>query len=306
MSDTQEIKEITPAKNKTREKKNNLIVVFLSVILVILLVLFFLQRSENSSVLSAINAEKDSLNIELSKMSQHYDSLKTDNDTINQQLFLAQTQVKDLMTEIKQVKKASYSQISDYQKKVGSLRNIMMNYVIQVDSLNRRNKFLMEENRKVKQNYMEIESKNKTLQREKKNLSQKIEKAAMLEALNLHVEGINKRGKDVSVKKKAEQLKISFTLSKNVTSKRGNKKIYIRIRRPNQSLLVKSKNDLFKFENLRIPYSAMREVTYEGKELPVNIFWDNKGENPFIDGTYTIDVFTDGNNIGTASFAFKK
>jgi len=306
MSDTQEIKEITPAKNKNREKKNNLIVIFLSVILVILLALFFLQRSENSSVINAINAEKDSLNIELSKMSQHYDSLKTDNDTINKQLFFAQTQVNDLMTEIKQVKRASYSQISDYQKKVGSLREIMMNYVVQVDSLNRKNKFLMEENRKVKQNYMESESRNKALQEEKKNLSQKIDKAAMLEALDLHVEGINKNGKDISVKKKAEQLKISFTLSKNVTAQRGNKKLYIRILRPDQILLVKSKDDLFGFENLRIPYSAMREVTYEGNELPVNIFWDNTGENPFMDGTYTIDVFTDGNNIGTVSFAFKR
>ena len=306
MSDNQETKGIIPAKNTNKEKKNNLIVIFLSVILVILLVLFFLQRNENRSVLSAINAEKDSLNIELSRMSQHYDSLKTDNDTINKQLFYAQTQVKDLMIEIKQVKKASYSQISDYQKQVGSLRQIMMNYVVQVDSLNRKNKFLMEENRKVKQNYMESESRNMALQKEKNTLSQKIKKAAMLEALNLHVEGINKKGNEVSVKKKAEQLKISFTLSKNITSKRGNKKLYVRIRRPNQILLVKSKNDLFKFEDLQIPYSAMREVTYEGEELPVNIFWDNKGGNPFMDGTYTIDVFADGNNIGTASFSFKR
>jgi len=182
----------------------------------------------------------------------------------------------------------------------------MMNYVVQVDSLNRRNKILMEENRKVKQNYMEIESKNKALQKEKQNLSQKIMKAAILEALDLHVEGINKRGREVSVKKKAEQLKISFTLSKNVTAKRGNKKIYIRILRPDQILLIKSKNNTFKFEDLQIPYSAMREVTYEGNELPVNIYWDNKGEKPFIDGTYTIDVFTDGCNIGTTSFSFKR
>lgn len=306
MSENIELKESIPGKNRNRDRKNNLIVIFLSVFLVILLIIFFIQRSENRSVIVAINAEKDSLNMELLKMSQHYDSLKTDNDTINKQLFLAQTQVKDLMTEIKQVKKASYSQISYYQKQVGSLRQIMMNYVVQVDSLNRRNKILMEENRKVKQNYMEIESKNKALQKEKQNLSQKIKKAAILEALNLHVEGINKRGKAVSVKKKAEKLKISFTLSKNVTAKRGNKKIYIRILRPDQILLVKSKNDIFKFEDLKIPFSTMREVTYEGNELPVNIFWDNTGEKPFIDGTYTIDVFTDGCNIGTTSFSFKR
>jgi len=112
MSENIELKESIPEKNKNRDRKNNLIVIFLSVLLVILLVIFFIQRKETKSVIGAINAEKDSLNIELLKMSQHYDSLKTDNDTINKQLFLAQTQVKDLMMEIKQLKKASYSQIS--------------------------------------------------------------------------------------------------------------------------------------------------------------------------------------------------
>jgi hypothetical protein len=75
--------------------------------------------------------------------------------------------------------------------------------------------------------------------------------------------------------------------------------------RPDQLLLTKSPNDLFQFEDLKIPFSAMREVNYEGMELPVNIFWDNKGESPLMKGTYTIDLFADGNNIGTTSIDFK-
>ena len=74
--------------------------------------------------------------------------------------------------------------------------------------------------------------------------------------------------------------------------------------RPDQLLLSKSPNDLFQFEDLRIPFSAMREVNYEGNDIPVNIFWDNEGK-PFMTGTYTIDVFADGNNIGTTTLEFR-
>lgn len=306
MSDTEDAKRKFTLGKTDKDRRNNLIVIFLSAILVIVVILFFIQRSEHSKIISSLNSEKESLQSELNEMMQSYDALKTDNDTLNGELFVARTRVQDLLVEIGQLKKASYSQISKYQDEVGSLRRIMRNYIVQVDSLNRRNQQLMAENEQVKQNYMEVESQNKTLQEEKNQLSQRVERASQLEALNLTVTGINKKGSSINNRDKAEKLVISFTLSKNVTAKRGNKNIYVRILRPDQILLTKSGKDLFQFEDLKIPYSAMREVTYEGNELPVNIFWDNQGEDPFMPGTYTIDVFADGNNIGTTSFSFKK
>ena len=292
--------------NTDKERRNNLIVIFLGIILIVVIVLFFMQRNEHQKMMESLTTEKNSIQTELNQMVQHYDSLKTDNDTLNQALFVAQTKVKDLLLEVGQVKKASYEQISRYQDEVGSLRNIMRNYIVQVDSLNRRNQQLLVENEQVKQDYMASETRNRELEKEKKQLSQKVERAAMLEALNLQVTGINSKGKEVNSRSKAEQLQISFTLSKNITAKRGAKNIYIRILRPDQILLVKSKADLFQFEDLKIPFSAMREVTYEGEELPVNIYWDNSGADPFKNGDYTIDIFADGNNIGTTTFSFKK
>jgi hypothetical protein len=56
---------------------------------------------------------------------------------------------------------------------------------------------------------------------------------------------------------------------------------------------------------LKIPYSAMREVEYEGMDLPVSIYWDNAGQAALIPGQYTIDLFADGNNIGTTSLDVK-
>lgn len=306
MTDTEDTKRKFSLGKTEKDRRNNLIVIFLSVILVVVVVLFFIQRNEHSKIVSSLSLEKEQLKNELAGMMESYDALKTDNDTLNDRLFIARTEVQNLMVEIGQLKKASYAQISRYQDEVGSLRRIMRNYIVQVDSLNRRNQQLLAENEQVKQNFLEVESKNKTLQEEKAQLSQRVARAAQLEALNLRVAGINKKGNEINNREKAEKLVISFTLSKNVTAKRGNKNIYVRILRPDQILLTTSAKDLFQFEDLRIPYSAMREVTYEGNELPVNIYWDNQGAGPFMPGVYTIDVFADGNNIGTASFSFKK
>ncbi|MEI7831495.1 MAG: hypothetical protein WCI31_17070, partial [Prolixibacteraceae bacterium] len=115
----------------------------------------------------------------------------------------------------------------------------------------------------------------------------------------------NKRGKEQTKASKIESIKIDFTLGKNMTAKRGAKNIYVRIQRPDQLLLTKSDNDLFKFEGLKIPYSATREVEYEGLDLPVSIYWDNAGSPALVVGKYAIDIFVDGNNIGTASYEVK-
>lgn len=306
MSDSVKNKKKFSLGETDKERRNNLVVIFLAVFFIVVVVLFFMQRGEHQQILKSLNAEKDSIQIELNDMIQNYDSLQTDNDTINTQLFVAQTKVKDLLLEVGQIKKASYEQIEQYREEVGSLRKIMRNYIFQVDSLNRRNKLLMEENAQVKQEYAQIESQNKQLEKEKNRLSQRVEKAATLEAQSLSAFGINSKGNDVNNSQKAEKIQVNFTLGKNITAKRGAKNIYVRIQRPDQILLLKSKNNLFPFEDLRIPYSAMREVTYEGNDLPVNIFWDNSGEQPFVPGEYTVDIFADGNNIGTTRFSFKK
>ncbi len=98
----------------------------------------------------------------------------------------------------------------------------------------------------------------------------------------------------------------SFTLSKNLSAVRGPKNLYIRIMKPDQLLLVNNENETFDFEDLKIPFSAKREINYEGAEIQVNIYWDNSGHEPLIPGTYTIDVFADGYNIGTTTLLLKK
>jgi hypothetical protein len=288
-----------------KERRNNLIIIMLSALLLVVVVVFVVQHGENKKILQALNMEKESIQAELNTMMTNYDSIHTTNETLQVELEGAQTKVKDLLLEVGQVKKMSYDQIAQYRLEVTTMRNIMKNYIIQADSLNRRNEILMAENMQVKENFAQSESKNVQLEKEAEQLQEKIKFAQQLEATELMAMGINARGKEAESARRAEQIKVSFVLSKNVTAPRGNKEIYIRIQKPNQILFQKSADDLFEFEDLKIPYSAKREVTYEGNALPVNIFWDNEGVE-FLPGEYTVDVFADGNNIGTTKFLMKR
>ena len=288
-----------------KERRNNLIIIFLSVLLIIVVTVFVVQHNENKKILNALNLEKESIRNELSTMITNYDSIHTNNDSLQSKLSVEQTKVKDLILEVDQVKKISYEEISRYRKEVTTMRDIMKNYIVQVDSLNRRNELLMVENSQVKQNFAQSESKNLQLEAEKGHLQEKIKMAAQLEATELIAVGINSRGKEAESARRATQIRVSLVLSKNITAPRGNKMIYVRIQKPNQVLFQKSPDDIFAFEDLKIPYSAKREVTYEGNALPVNIFWDNEGAE-FLAGEYTVDVFADGNNIGTTKFVLKR
>lgn len=297
--------ELNVQERKSKDLRNNIIVIALSVILVIVLVLFFIQRKEHREIVGDIKAEKDSIQYELVQIAMSYDSLQTENDTINEQLVIAQTKVRDLLIEVEQTKKVSFEKITGYQKQVTTLRGIMRDFVVQIDSLNRRNEQLMAENLEVKEQVKQVESKNVQLNQEKEKLQQNLQRAAMLEARELTVDALNSRSKETKYASRAEKIRIYFILSSNVTARRGAKNIYARIMRPDQLLLTKSAENIFQFEDLRIPYSAMREVNYEGLELPVAIYWDNTNEPDLMPGEYVINLFADGNEIGETTLEIK-
>lgn len=297
--------ELREIEQKAKDRRNNIIVVSLSVVLVVVVVLFFFQRKEHTVILNEIKAEKDSIQYQLTNIASGYDSLRTENDTINEQLIVAQAKVKDLLLEVQQTKKVSYQKISGYQKQVTTLRGIMRDFVVHIDSLNAVNKELRAENLEVKKQYKEVEQQNVQLSKEKQNLQNNLKRAAMLEARSLVAEPLNSRSKTTKLARKAEKIRIYFVLSKNVTAKRGGKDIYARIMRPDQLLLSKNKNDLFQFEDLKIQYSATRNVNYEGQELAVAIFWDNSNEPQLMPGEYVVNLFADGNEIGETTFILR-
>jgi FtsZ-binding cell division protein ZapB len=275
----------------------------LALILIVLAWMYFSERNENKRYIAEITTEKVQLENELRGLSQDYDSLQTSNDTLNIQLKNEQQKITELLERMRVFRNNSYAEINRYKKELGTLKQVLRSYVVQIDSLNTRNKALTAENTRVKKQISWVKEQNKQLEQTTESMKEVISKASTLEAMNLTCYPINKKGKTVRKITKTVKLKSEFTLSKNVTTSTGAKMIYMRITRPDEVVLSNPENLLFKFENADLAYSARREIDYEGERLDVAIFWDNDGS--LIKGEYTVDIFTEGNHIGSAKFTLK-
>ena len=174
--------------------------------------------------------------------------------------------------------------------------------MLHIDSLNQLNQKLLAENKEVKKQMDWVRERNKTLEKKTEKMEETLEKANTLAVENFHIYPINKRDKETTLKK-CFQLKADFTISRNITAKRGPRMIYLRITRPDGEVLAASSKSFFKFQNASLTYSARREITYEGEKLDVAIYWPNDGS--LTKGEYVADLFSDNQQIGSLKFILK-
>lgn len=288
-----------------KDKKDKTLVIIigcLSVILVALFIFFMLERSENNKHIAAIHQEKEVLEVELSELSLNYDNLKTSNDTLNEKMLLEQEKIATLIDEMKKFRDNSYAEINKYKREVGTLKTVLRSYIVQIDSLNQLNQKLVAENAEVKQQMDWVRERNSKLENEQKGMKEVIDRASALTTENFIVYPVNKKNKEVNWKK-CFQLKAEFVLTKNITAKRGERVVYLRITRPDNRTIAFSEKSFFKYQNASLTYSAKREIDYEGERLEMAIFWPNDGS--LIKGKYTAELFSDNENIGSAEFFLK-
>ena len=126
----------------------------------------------------------------------------------------------------------------------------------------------------------------------------------MLEANNFVVETFNKRNKKTERLSKIQTIAISFNIAKNVTAEVGEKMIYARIVKPNNEVLSKSPDNVFKYEDKDIAFSIKKTIEYKGEWLKDILYW--KVDETLLQGDYKIDLFAEGRLIGCGSFSLKK
>jgi len=293
--------------NKKKDKSRNGLYFILFLLLAILSVVTWLyvdQKQANIEIETQLTIEKDSLKSHLLALRSEYDSLQSDNDSINFQLNTEKEKIDKLISQLKYVKSTNYAKIKELKNELGTLRKVAKSYIRQIDSLNTRNQELVAENIKVKDEIKIAKSSNIDLSEKNKDLSGKVELAKQLQTENLNAIAINKRGKTRTKINKIEKIKVCFTIKANVLAKSGDKDVYIRIAGPDDFILAKSEDDLFEFQGQKIVYSAMRTIEYNNQNVDACIFWQNKGD--LLPGNYDVYIFADGNQIGTTSFTLEE
>lgn len=281
------------------------VVVVLLIGLVVAGVFLFKTNTELSSIEELNEITKQQMEDEYESISMQYEGYKFSikNDSLLQQLDNEQAKVQRLLEELKTVKASNTTEIKRLNNELTSLRRILKSYVAQIDSLNRANAQLSKEKAEITERYQATSRTLSQVEQEKANLSEKVTLASKLDAVAIGVQATNNKGKVQKNIKKIERLAVSFVLSKNITAQPGERTIFVRIMKPDDDVLVKSRANVFAYENRDINYSMKRVVEYEGEEVPVTLYWNV--EEFLSAGNYRVDIFADGNRIGSKSFSLE-
>lgn len=288
-------------------KKNALVimVVALLVLLIGVTILLFTEKKTNSELVQEFQLEKEDLENEYTRFAQQYDELKltVSNDSLAELLEQEQLKTQRLLEELRTVKSSNASEIRRLKKELATLRKVMIGYINQIDSLNRLTAHQKEVIAEVTQKYHAASQQISSLSEEKKNLNEKVTLAAQLDATGITLEAQNKRGKKARKIKDAVKLKIDFTIAKNITAETGERTLYVRIAKPDNSVLTQNSSDTFTYENRQLPYSIKKYIEYNGEEQNVTVYWNV--EEYLYAGTYQVYIFTDGTMIGSKEFTLK-
>ena len=289
------------------DKSKKLIIVIILLIIITGGVSFyaFRQAKENKEMSELFAVEKLEMENEYTTFATQYDELQIqiNNDSLREKLESEKLKTQRLLEELRQVKTSNTAEIMRLKKELKTVRAVLRTYVIQIDSLNKLNQALAEENQEVKQKYTQATRQINSLSQEKKNLNEKVTLAAQLDATGINVDPRNKRGKTAKKVKDVKKIAISFTIVKNITAKTGERTLYIRIAKPDNDVLTKSASDTFPYENRNLAYSIKKYIEYTGEEQNVTVYWDVEEYLPA--GTYHVYIFADGTMIGQQAFNMK-
>lgn len=263
------------------------------------------RNEELKQVEAYVALEKEEMLNDLQMARQQYDELKIniDNDSLLFKLEQEQRRTQELLEELERTKATDAAEIRRLKNELATLRGVLESYIIQIDSLHRENSQLRTRNDELVAANRRVEIERDNLAEEREVLEERVTLASQLDATNVRMVLLKRSGSETEKLRRAKQIKVSFTISKNITAATGEKTVYVRIMTPDQEPLAKSLSNTFLYEDREIGYSMKRNFEFTGEEQALELYWDI--EETLQKGNYTVSIFVDGNMIGSGSAEFK-
>lgn len=273
-------------------------------IMIFLIISLNHSNEQNKQMLELVEMDKREMENEYENFARQYNEMKTqvNNDSLMAQLEREQQRTQELLEELQRTKSNDAAEITRLKKELATMRQVLKSFVAEIDSLNRLNTQLSNENQNLRQQQVAQQQQITTLNEEKETLTDKVAIASQLDAFGVRVNALNKKGKTAKKVADVKKFQISFSIARNVTATTGNRSIFVRILKPTNEVL--GGGGSFSFENRNLEYSIRKDIEYNGEETPVTVYW-NVNEM-LIAGQYKVQIFADGKNIGGGSIDFEK
>ena len=231
--------------NHTMNKRTIIIVAVLIILLLLggmAYLIYSLNESneQNKQMLELAEMDKREMENEYADFARQYNEMMTqiNNDSLMAQLEQEQQRTQALLEELQRTKAQDAAEITRLKKELATMRQVLKSFVAEIDSLNRLNEQLMDENEGLKQQQAAQQQQISSLSVEKETLSDKVAIASQLDATGIRISALNKRGKDAKKVADVKKFQISFSIARNVTAAAGNRSIYVRILKPTNEVLT--------------------------------------------------------------------
>ena len=258
---------------------------------------------QKNQLVTELTIEKEELTAQMIDLQNDYASLSSDYDTINSQLDSSREEVSQLIQRIKKTEATNRSKIRQYEKELGTLRSIMRNYIVQIDSLNTLNKKLTADAAAARREAAESRKKSEKLSKKIEDLTGQVAVGSVIKARGLKLEAFNSSDKKTDRSSRVKRMIATLSLVENDLAPKGPVRVFIRVKGPDGVLLTNSTQKTFELNGEPLICSASREVDYQGKEVELGIYLNEIAS--FSKGIYTVEAYTTQTKLGEAELMLR-
>jgi len=207
--------------------------------------------------------------------------------------------------------RVTYNKFVDAKDEIDKWKYYAGKYLKQVDELSEENKRLSAENKGL----------NEVVQKNKKDMDKlidenityknKVSLGEQLKATNINITGIKMRssGKERETNRagQIEKIKICFDIPENHVANNGNRDIYIKVNDPSgQPVVIQSLGSgTFSYQGAESSYTTKEQIFYDNDPKNYCVYWGFAKDAHLKSGTYTIELYTEGYQMGAKNFTVK-
>ena len=258
---------------------------------------------QKSSLVNELTLEKEELTEQMIALQNDYATLSSDYDDINLQLDSSRLEVQLLIDKITQTEATNRTKIRQYERELGTLRSIMKNYIVQIDSLNTLNRQLTADAAAARREAAESRRKQQELNKTVEELTGQVAAGSVIKARGIRIEAYNASDKVTDRSSRVVRLLTTLSLVENDLAPKGPVRVYIRVKGPDGILLTNDTQRTFEVNGEHMICSASREIDYQGKEVELSIYLNDI--TGYVKGIYTVEAYTEQTLLGSAELMLR-
>jgi len=291
------------------EQKKNYVSIVIIALLALLLAgagsMYFLKNTELENTKTELTSQVNGLKEKLEKEKTLLEEKIAENKVLNEDLIAQRDELEATLEELS-ASEVSVKNLMKYKNKYFRLKNKIEELMVENEMLQTANKFLVQEKDSISGELNMQRVLNDSLATQASEQEKIILSASEVAVVGLKTVGLKEKnsGKQLLTDKarRANKLKVCFSLAPNTIAEKGDQKLYIQVIAPGNTVL--GKNEPIRFGDQTLDYTIESEFNYNSKALDICEFV-TEPEKGFAKGTYFVNVFRNNKRVANSSFELK-